>query len=116
MAIQPIDMQTMYSQLNNVAKNAGAQQQAQLSEAMQQQSNIQKNLENSQKIQNTSNTQSLSPKISSDGKGGSGSSEENHSSQNNNTDDLENQIEELQNNTISNYQDKKVGSIIDIMR
>ena len=55
MAIQPIDMQTMYSQLNNVAKNAGAQQQAQLSEAMQQQSNIQKNLENSQKIQNTSN-------------------------------------------------------------
>ena len=44
MAIQPIDMQTMYSQLNNVAKNAGAQQQAQLSEAMQQQSNIQKKI------------------------------------------------------------------------
>lgn len=116
MAIQPIDMQTMYSQLNNVAKNAGAQQQAQLSEAMQQQSNIQKNLENSQKIQNTSNTQSLSPKISSDGKGGANSSGTNFSSQKDDSDDLENQNEEAQINAISNYQDKKVGSIIDIMR
>lgn len=116
MAIQPIDMQTMYSQLNNVAKNAGAQQQAQLSEAMQQQSNIQKNLENSQKIQNTSNTQSLSPKISSDGKGGASSSDSNFSSQKDDSEDLENQNEEAQINAISNYQDKKVGSIIDIMR
>ena len=114
MAIHPIDMQTMYSQLNNVAKNAGAQQQAPLTEAMQQQSNIQKNLENSQKIQNTSNAQSLSQKISADGKGSQSNQE--FFNKEKNDDEIQSEIEEDVSNKISNYQDKKVGSIIDIMR
>lgn len=42
MGIQPIDLQTMYSQLSNVSKSMQGAQQAQLTEAMQQQNNIQK--------------------------------------------------------------------------
>ncbi len=55
MAIQPIDLQTVYSQLSNVSKNVNGSQQANLAQAMQQQTNIQKNLENSTKVQQTKN-------------------------------------------------------------
>ena len=65
----PINIQTVYSQLDNVAKTAGLQQQAQLSEAMQQQSNIQKNLENNKKVQTMSNDKASSTQIKNDGRG-----------------------------------------------
>ena len=55
MAISPIDLQTMYSQLENVAKTLSASQQTQLTEAMHQQSNIQRKLEENKKVQETSN-------------------------------------------------------------
>ncbi len=55
MGIQPIDLQTMYSQLSNVSKSLSGMQQAQLTEAMQQQSNIQKGIENATKVHETSN-------------------------------------------------------------
>ena len=54
MGIQPIDLQTMYSQLSNVSKSLSGVQQAQLTEAMQQQSNIQKGIENATKVHETS--------------------------------------------------------------
>ena len=55
MGIQPIDLQTMYTQLSNVSKSMSGAQQAQLTEAMQQQGNIQRSMENAAKVQQTSN-------------------------------------------------------------
>ena len=46
MAIQPIDLQTMYSQMANIAQNAAqAQDGGRLTEAMQQQNIVRQNLE-----------------------------------------------------------------------
>lgn len=46
MAIQPIDLQTMYSQMANIAQNAAqAQDGGRLTEAMQQQNVVRQNLE-----------------------------------------------------------------------
>jgi hypothetical protein len=54
MAIQPIDLQTMYSQLANVAQSvAHAQEGPQLAEAMQQENIVQKNKEQADKVQQT---------------------------------------------------------------
>lgn len=69
MGIQPIDLQTMYSQLSNVAKTMSGAQQAQLTESMQQQGNIQRELENSQKVQQTSNEKANANKINQNGSG-----------------------------------------------
>ena len=67
MGIQPIDLQTMYSQLSNASKTLTANQQVQLSEAMQQQNNIQKNLEKSKKVQEASNDQSSAGQVNGKG-------------------------------------------------
>ncbi len=76
MGIQPIDLQTMYSQLSNVSKVIGGQQQtAQISEYSQQQVNAQKNLENSTKVQQTSNEKtkaSANKTVNQDGSSGGG--------------------------------------------
>lgn len=56
MAIQPIDLQTMYSQMGNVAKQAAhAQQGVQLSQSMNQVEVIKQNAENASKVQKTNN-------------------------------------------------------------
>ena len=67
MGIQPIDLQTMYSQLSNVSKTMSGAQQAQLTEAMQQQSNIQKGIENAAKVHETSNEQSKADSVNQNG-------------------------------------------------
>lgn len=67
MAIQPIDLQTMYSQLSNVSKTLSGNQQAQLTEAMQQQNNIQRNLEQTAKVQQTSNEKSNTNNVNQNG-------------------------------------------------
>ena len=67
MGIQPIDLQTMYSQLSNVSKTMSGAQQAQLTEAMQQQSNIQKSLENVTKVHETSSEKSDANAVNQDG-------------------------------------------------
>jgi len=72
MGIQPIDLQTMYSQLSNATKTMTGQQQVQLTQAMQQQNTIQKNIENSQKVQNASNENTNAPKTNEDGSNGGG--------------------------------------------
>ena len=67
MGIQPIDLQTMYTQLSNVSKAMSGAQQAQLTEAMQQQGNIQRNLENAAKVQQTSNEKSDTNSVNQNG-------------------------------------------------
>lgn len=71
MAIQPIDLQTMYSQLSNVSKAMSGTQQAQLTEAMQQQSNIQKNIENTERVQEASNEKADANEVNQNGSGSS---------------------------------------------
>ena len=72
MGIQPIDLQTMYTQLSNVSKAMAGAQQAQLTEAMQQQGNIQRSMENAAKVQQTSNEKADTNSINQNGSNGSG--------------------------------------------
>ena len=67
MGIQPIDLQTMYTQLSNVSKSMSGAQQAQLTEAMQQQTNIQRSMENAAKVQQTSSEKSNTNSINQNG-------------------------------------------------
>ncbi len=54
MAIQPIDLQTMYAQIQNVAKQAAFQQQGlQLADSMQQENIIKQNEEMAQRVKET---------------------------------------------------------------
>ena len=71
MGIQPIDLQTMYSQLSNVSKSMAASQQAQLTEAMQQEANIQRGLENASRVHETQTEKSDASSVDEDGRGGS---------------------------------------------
>ena len=51
MAIQPIDLQTMYSQMANIAQNAAqAQDGGKFAEAMQQQNIVRENLEAAERV------------------------------------------------------------------
>lgn len=71
MAIQPIDLQTMYSQMANVAQTVAHQQQGvQLNEAMQQQNIIQKNKEMSERVQKSADEQTQELKVKPDGHNG----------------------------------------------
>ena len=69
MGIQPIDLQTMYTQLSNVSKSMAGAQQAQLTEAMQQQGNIQRSMENAARVQQTSNERSDTKSVNQNGSG-----------------------------------------------
>lgn len=109
MAIQPIDLQTMYQQLNNVSKTVAGQQQVQLTEAMQQQTNIQKNLENATKVNQTSNEKANAKNVDEDGRGGSSSFNQ-AKNQNGNKNSEEEQKPK------SNPYNPYLGSIIDITR
>ena len=72
MGIAPIDLQTMYTQLSNVSKTMAGAQQAQLTEAMQQQTNIQRSMENAAKVQQTSNEKSDTNSVNQNGSNSSG--------------------------------------------
>lgn len=90
MAIQPIDLQNMYTQIQNVARNEAGNQLSQVASSIQQVTKTEKNLENSTKVQNTSNDNSKADTINSNGRG-SGSSagymKKKSDKQNNNEDD-----------------------------
>lgn len=73
MAIQPIDLQNMYSQIQNVARNEAGNQLSQVASSIQQVTKAEKNLENSTKVQNTSNDNSKADMINSNGRGNSSS-------------------------------------------
>ncbi len=72
MGIAPIDLQTMYTQLSNVSKSMAGAQQAQLTEAMQQQGNIQKSMENAARVQQTSNEKADTNSVNQNGSNSSG--------------------------------------------
>lgn len=109
MAIQPIDLQTMYSQLSNVSKSLSGAQQSQLTEAMQQQANIQKNLEKAAAVQQTSNEKSSAAQINQNGSNSSGYyGKQNQKKQHNS--------EEPEENRPPKSDLDYLGTIIDIMR
>lgn len=111
MGIQPIDLQTMYSQLSNVNRSLSAAQQVQLTQAMQQKSDIEKNLEESKKVQKTSGEQT--EKVGEDGSNGQNSKGFfNSKSDKKNS---ENKIENPKNNFGKNGS-PYIGTIIDITR
>jgi hypothetical protein len=102
----------MYSQLSNVSKSLGAAQQSQLTEAMQQQNNIQRGLENASKVQQTQTEKTDTALVNKDGSnGGSFSGRNKNSSQNNNSSEYKDS--DSQKHTGSS---PYVGTIIDITR
>lgn len=113
MGIAPIDLQTMYSQLSNVSKTMTGAQQAQLTESMQQQQNIQRDLENSQKVQQTSNEKANASKINQNGSG-SQSFAGKHEKKENSEENQNAQNEEQ--NIYNKYKPSYLGNIIDISR
>lgn len=73
MAIHPIDLQTMYSQIENVAKQAVHQQQgAALAESVQQSNFVRQNKEDAKKVQQMDEQNKLS-NLNRDGYGNSSS-------------------------------------------
>jgi len=113
MGIQPIDLQSMYSQISNVAKAVGGQQQtAQLNESMQQQTVIQKNLENAAKVQQTSAEKNSARNVDSNGSNGSFYAQSRSKKQNQDSEDedsySENQTKEHKSGP------SYLGTIIDI--
>ena len=76
MALQPIDLQTMYSQMANVAQRvSGETQGASLSQQNQQQGIVNQNLRQSQSVQRAAENQSEAGKIKKDGSGNSQNAE-----------------------------------------
>ena len=112
MGIQPIDLQNMYSQMNNIARNVGGQQQsAQIAQSIQQQNQIQKNIEMSQRVQETSNDKANTNNVNPDGhKGGAGTYQNPNKKRNG---------EKEKKSAFGGYNDKSsgyVGTIVDITR
>lgn len=70
MGLNPLDLQTMYAQINNVARDAAhLTQGAALSEAMQQQNIVKKNLEEATKVnQAKENSKSKGVDVNAEGK------------------------------------------------
>ena len=74
MAIAPIDLQVMYSQMHNVAKLAVNQQQgAVLSQQLQEQKIVQKNLEKAVAVKKAADNESKSQTVGDGRNGGNGS-------------------------------------------
>lgn len=110
MGVQPIDLQNMYSQLSNVAKTvAGQQQAAQLSESMQQQNQIEKNMIEAQKIQQT-NEKTDTGNVNENGHKGSMSYNQQKKKHDKDTDNTS------ESNSISLKESSYIGTIIDITR
>jgi len=111
MGIQPIDLQTMYSQLSNVSKSMAGAQQAQLTEAMQQQGNIQKSLENAAKVQQTSNEKATARNVNQNGSNSSSYDGRRQKGKNENSDNQD----EYENRPLKSDL-SYLGTIIDITR
>lgn len=70
MAVQPIDLQTMYSQMQNVARNvANAQFQPQLTAQMREMSQVQQQQEQAQTVQRAANEDAQPTQVDPDGRG-----------------------------------------------
>lgn len=74
MALQPIDLQTMYSQMANVAQRVASESQgAALSQSLQTQGLVNQNLQQSQAVQKTAANETQTGKIKADANGGGNS-------------------------------------------
>lgn len=72
MAIHPIDLQTMYAQMNNVARTvANSQQGAQLAQQLQENKIIQQNLEQAHTVKKAANDEAKSTGVTDEGHRGS---------------------------------------------
>ncbi len=72
MALQPIDLQTMYSQMANVAQRiSGETQGAVLAQSMQRQGIVNQELQQSQTVQRAANSETETGKIKADSRGNS---------------------------------------------
>lgn len=110
MGLQPIDLQNMYSQLSNVAKAvAGQEQTAQINASIQQQTQVEKNKLNLEKIQKT-NEKSNTGNVNENGHKGSS-----FYGQQKKKSDQENDEENYQIN-INSKDSSYIGTIIDITR
>jgi len=68
MAIQPIDLQTMYSQMSNVANRVSHEQQgAQIASSLQQQSALIQNEQNVKTVNKAADDEAKSPLVKEDG-------------------------------------------------
>ena len=111
MAIAPIDLQTMYTQLSNVSKSMSGAQQAQLTEAMQQQGNIQRSMENAAKVQQTSNEKAETNTVNQNGSNSSGAYGQKRQQKNETSQDEDNELSRPPKSDHS-----YLGTIIDITR
>ncbi len=113
MGIQPIDLQTVYSQSSNIAKTLSGANQAVLSEEMQRQNNIQKNLEESTKVQKSSNENSNTSTVKDEGRNGEdNSNQKKNNSKSKNDFFNDNDLNDTEYKTKAPY----LGTIIDISR
>ena len=109
MSLQPIDLQTMYSQINNVAKHAAnIQQGAQLAENFQQMQFVRQAQEQSQSVQKT-NEQTELGNINQDGRQSSGNQQNR---------DKKEHLESEENKNVESSRPKEdyLGHHIDILR
>lgn len=109
MALNPIDLQTMYSQLNNVAKQAASQQGVQLAQAMHQVDLTHKAQEDAKKVTKTEEN-SKSSNVNSNGHN---NTEERNPSKNTKQESSEDKTE---NSRKSSLKESYLGQHIDITR
>lgn len=110
MAVSPIDLQTMFSQVENVAKQAShLQQGVKLAEEMQQINVIRQNAEKAQKV-NSSNESSKSDSVNDD----SGSSKKFNQNQSNNSESSSSDSSDFQGK--NRLKESYLGNHIDITR
>ncbi|WP_296667114.1 MULTISPECIES: hypothetical protein [unclassified Treponema] len=109
MAIQPIDLQTIYSQMGNVAKNVAHQQNGnQLTQAMQENAAVQQKQEQLAQVHKTAENEAVASQIK-DG------AHQNNSFQNQRN-QKKNQEEELEKNKLTEIRESFLGQNIDISR
>lgn len=109
MAIQPIDLQTIYSQMGNVAKNVAHQQNGnQLTQAMQENAAVQQKQEQLAQVHKTAENEAVASQIKDE-------AHQNNSFQNQRN-QKKNQEEELEKNKLTEIRESFLGQNIDISR
>ena len=112
MGIQPIDLQNMYSQMNNIARTVGGQQQqAQVAQSVQQQNQIQKDIEQSQRVQETKNDKANTNNVNPEGHKGGAATYQNPKKKQNGQKDKKSAF-----GVYGDVKSEYVGTIVDITR
>lgn len=113
MAIQPIDLSTLYSQMDKVSKfNASVEQNVKMVNASNMNKTIQENLVKSQQVHEAKNEDSNSSKVRPDGK----NSQQQMSGEKKSSDEKENKEEQNPVKKTVEISDPRLGQHIDITR